>query len=98
MMKQQQMQLQDRKRLSDVAPATNYTPMEQVSNRDLLLTSAIPSETNFGPGYKLTVKELDTDEEHTLLTSAMVVCKQLDKALQAEGPFEDFVVKFEKAG
>ncbi len=70
------------RRLSEIAPAgCNLTPMEDLQGRDWLLTEAIPTDTQFGPGYRLTVQHIDTDETFECLTSAVVVVKQIDKMI-----------------
>ena len=85
-------------RLAEIAPASgDLTPMEDIKERDLLLVSAEPCETQFGEGYLLTLAQPDGSEPFQTLTSGVVVVKQLKKAL-ADDPFASFIVRFEKSG
>lgn len=86
------------KRVSDVAPSGGeLTRMEDIQDRDLILLCAEQTETQYGRGYRLTLTSMDETEGFEVLTNAVVVVKQLDKAL-ADDPFASFVVNFHKQG
>lgn len=87
-------------RLSAIAPPGGaLTAMEDIKERDLILLVAEPTETKYGNGYRLTLTETTSDPEtYEVLTSAVVVCKQLDKALEANAFCLPMVVRFEKQG
>lgn len=85
-------------RLSDLAPAGGeLTRMEDIQDRDLRLISAEPTETQFGRGYRMTLIDDAGGEAHEVLSSAVVVVKQLDKALEND-PFAEMIVRFVKLG
>jgi hypothetical protein len=86
-------------RLSELAPSGgSLTPMEDIKEKDLILLAAEPCETQFGNGYRLTLTEKIGGEEFEVLTSAVVVCKQLDKALEANAFCLPMIVCFTKQG
>ena len=85
-------------RLSDIAPSGgNLTKMEDIADRDLRLFDYQPETTQFGEGYRLRLADLKTEEQFEVLTSAVVVCKQLTKMKEAD-PFAEPVVCFTKKG
>lgn len=85
-------------RLSTVSPATgDLTAMEDIKGRDLLLTDAEPRTTEFGEGFLLTLNDPSSGEEFKVLTSAVVVTRQIREAT-TEDPFTPFLVNFQKSG
>ena len=87
------------RRLSEIAPAGgSLTPMADLQGRDLRLIEAVERETEYGRGYLMTVVDVESGEAHEVLSSAVVVVKQIDQAKQSGDPFEDLLVRFEKAG
>jgi hypothetical protein len=87
------------RRLSDIAPSGgNYTRMEDIQERDLRLVDFVPQETHYGPGFLLTLVDDATNDAYEVLTSAQVVCKQLQKIRSQDDPFESLLVSFVKQG
>ena len=87
------------RRLSEIAPAGgSLTPMAELQGRDLRLIEAVERETEYGRGYLMTVVDVESGEAHEVLSSAVVVVKQLDQAKASGDPFAEFLIRFEKAG
>jgi hypothetical protein len=85
-------------RLSDVAPAGGeLTAMADIEQKDLLLEGAEETETQFGRGYRLTLKEVDGSDVYEVLTNAVVVVKQIDQAFAMNCKFPH-LVRFQKQG
>ena len=86
-------------RLSSFAPAGGeLTKMEDIADRDLRLIACEPTETQYGRGYRMTlVTDEDGGAAFEVLTSAVVVVKQLD-AMMERDPFQETVVNFTKQG
>ena len=85
-------------RLADVAPAGGeLTRMEDIADRDLRLFDYQVTETQYGPGYRMRLADLKTEDQFEVLTSAVVVVKQLTKMKEVD-PFAEPIVCFTKAG
>ena len=90
------------RRLSEIAPAGgSLTPMADLEGRDLRLIEARARQTEYGRGYLMTVVDVESGEAHEVLSSAVVVVKQLDQVRNTPhdgDPFAEFLIRFEKAG
>lgn len=85
-------------RLSDHAPAGgNFTRMQDVADTDLLLHKATPVPTQYGPGYILTLSDLSGGDTFDLLTSGVVVVRQLDQMIESDCTLP-CLVNFTKSG
>lgn len=86
------------RRVSDIAPSMGeLTRMEALQEQDLTLLDAIPQTTQFGEGFLLKVVDAK-GMPHNVLTSAVVVCRQIGDLIASGEPLEGLVVRFVKQG
>ena len=84
-------------RLSSFSPAGDLTPMEDISGVDLLLTHLLEQTTEYGPGYKMSLINQDTQDEYICLSSAKVIYSQL-YTFVSNGGMLPILVRFAKKG
>lgn len=86
-------------RLSDHAPAGgNFTKMEDIADTDLLLHKATPVPTQYGDGYILTLSDLEGSDTFEVITSGVVVVRQLDQMIEGGQCKFPCLVNFTKSG
>jgi len=65
--------------LPRVQSSRQVTKMAELADRDLLLTDFHPTQGRYGPGYRLTVTDIETGDIHTVLTSGVVITSIIDQ-------------------
>lgn len=83
----------ERPRLSQYATGGEFTPMEKVEGRELLIQSIDPIETKFGGAFKLGCIDEISGEVHVLCAGQMVI-KGAIEALLAEANAEGREVQY----
>ena len=82
--------------MPSVKARRQLTKMADLAGRDLLLRNFVPFSGRYGQGYRVMVTDMETGDEYTTITTAVVICDVLD-GLDPEADLP-CVVRWDKNG